>query len=71
MSEEPLTIEEHEARAMLLGKVYDRRDHTYSRSLNNLPVAWDMVDAGTLEPITVEQSNARIDKFKGKSNHGD
>lgn len=50
-----LTHKEHDARAMLLGRVYDWRDGTYclpSESGTGGVITRDMLDAVTLEPIT-------------------
>lgn len=55
---EPLTREEHEARAMLLGRWYDPRDGTYV--LDNHTPANDMLDCVTLEVIAYEDARARM-----------
>jgi hypothetical protein len=63
-----LTHEEHAARAMLMGKVYDWRDRTYcDMNDQGSEPQWDMherdyaaLDADTLEPLTWGECEARI-----------
>lgn len=48
---EKLTHEEHTARAMLLGMVYDWRDSTYNYVYRDVMSPHGMLDAKTMEPI--------------------
>lgn len=56
-----MTKEEHIARAMLMGKVYDPRDHTYSiPNFDTVPTFNGIIDADTLGPLDMKEA---MDRF--------
>lgn len=63
MADKILTHEEHVARAMLLGRVYDWRDGSYcilNRSIGQgMPVSEGMLDCLTCEPMASTRRYSR------------
>ena len=58
-----MTYEEHMARAMLLGRVYDWRDHTYCILGGVGPIINSSItglDADTLDVVDVSESTTRL-----------
>lgn len=63
----PPTVEEHETRAMLLGRFYDYSDGTYCQEDNDGIISvYEMLDCLTLEVISYEDATARKVAFTGK-----
>lgn len=62
---ELLTYEEHEARAMLLGRWYDATDGTYCMHAGDIPVSESMLDCITVEPISYRDAVDRAMPYRG------